>query len=70
MDYFYKIQSKYSSKPAPSVATSQPTQVISKSVIHEEVTNQTSEDIDEAMEFERLKAERRKRKNKNATNEG
>lgn len=69
MEYFYKIRDKYNSK-TPTVTTNRtietvaPSKVVSAPIV-EEINN-----IDEAMELERLKAERRKRKKQNATNEG
>ena len=63
MDYFYKIQSKYSAKPVVNTISEPQVNVISRPIVEEEVRQEmvSSVDIDEAMEFERLKEARRKR---------
>lgn len=69
MDYFYKIQSKYSAKPVTNTIQVQQAPVIMNTSIEVMSNNEDTSTIDEAREFERLKEARRKRKNKNATDE-
>lgn len=64
MDYFYKIRDKYSNKAVTNNTSS--INNIEKNVnVSQTPVENTSSNIDEAMELERLKAERRKRKKDN-----
>lgn len=73
MEYFYKIRDKYNSRTT-NISVNEVNVVptvtqVAKPIVQQE-TSYESSNIDEAMELERLKAERRKRKKQNATNEG
>ena len=69
MEYFYKIRDKYNTRVSSSNASEVniPSKVtpVTKTVVEKEESYESSH-IDEAMELERLKAERRKRKKQNA----
>ena len=71
MEYFYKIRDKYNTRTTSNtnnieVSTHTPVAPVTKTVTHNEEHYESSSNIDEAMELERLKAERRKRKKQNA----